>query len=451
MACRTTRSMCPSFTSVPGVAVVGAEDEVARVEPLLGHRGDLRLDVVPGRARAAASPASPGAPARSRPPRACPRGRPPARPPHRPGSRSGPGSRSARRRSCPRACVAAISPSIFGSAATTPGIVHHLAEPDDPRPGHRLGDVLRPDLGARWSPAPAPRARRTASATKTLIGCTAPRRASAARPRARARSPPRAGRRTSSWCRAASPPGRTRLTVSMPDFDVHVPVAEPGDQVAPAGVDHPGLRPDHRRGVRPARGEPPRLDRDVAPGITSRECTFTQAQSRITRSAGARRAATAISSAATSGQGGKGSSRHGASFRRRRAGFKRYFRDAHRRGGRGEDFRHQPLQRPGVAVVEGTRGIAVHVQHPDQSRRHARRPAPRSPSACSTRQAPLAARGRTRRQPPLRRRSTRSMPFSPSAVGPSNKTAISSYQYSLPLVAQLEPRELISRIRFQTT
>ena len=50
MAWRTTRSMWPSFTSVPGVAVVGAEDEVARVEPLLGDGGDLRLHVVPGRA-----------------------------------------------------------------------------------------------------------------------------------------------------------------------------------------------------------------------------------------------------------------------------------------------------------------------------------------------------------------------------------------------------------------
>ena len=48
-----------------------------------------------------------------------------------------------------------------------------------------------------------------------------------------------------------------------------------------------------------------------APSITSRECTFTQAQLRMTRSAGARRAATAISSAATSGQAGNPSSRHG--------------------------------------------------------------------------------------------------------------------------------------------
>ena len=100
------------------------------------------------------------------------------------------------------------------------------------------------------------------------------------------------------------------VTVSIPLLDVHVPVAEPGDQVAPARVDHPRLRPDHRP-RRPARrtAKRPALIAMSAPSITSRECTFTQAQLRITRSAGARRAATATSSAATSGQAGNGRAR----------------------------------------------------------------------------------------------------------------------------------------------
>ena len=77
----------------------------------------------------------------------------------------------------------------------------------------------------------------------------------------------------------------------------------------------------------PQEAKRPALIAMSAPGITSRECTFTQAQLRITRSAGARRAATAISSAATSGQAGKALLAHAASFRRAPARFKRYLCD----------------------------------------------------------------------------------------------------------------------------
>ena len=51
MAWRTTRSMWPSCDQRAGMAVVGAQDEVARIEAPFGHRLDLRGDVVPGRAQ----------------------------------------------------------------------------------------------------------------------------------------------------------------------------------------------------------------------------------------------------------------------------------------------------------------------------------------------------------------------------------------------------------------
>ena len=48
MAWRTTRFMWPSFTSVPRVAVVRTQNEIARIEPALGDGLDLRRHVVPG-------------------------------------------------------------------------------------------------------------------------------------------------------------------------------------------------------------------------------------------------------------------------------------------------------------------------------------------------------------------------------------------------------------------
>ena len=105
-----------------GMAVVGAQDEVARIDALLRHRLDLGS---PRRTRpspAAASPSCPGARGRWRPRRACPRGRPPGRRRHSRG-RAGRdrARRSGRRPSCRPSRVAAISPAITGSLATTPG------------------------------------------------------------------------------------------------------------------------------------------------------------------------------------------------------------------------------------------------------------------------------------------------------------------------------------------
>ena len=49
-------------------------------------------------------------------------------------------------------------------------------------------------------------------------------------------------------------------------LDMHVAVAETGDEIAPARVDHPGLGADGPGSIRPAGGEAAGLDRDVAAG-----------------------------------------------------------------------------------------------------------------------------------------------------------------------------------------
>ena len=121
IACRTTRSMCPSLTSVPewqssvqrmklrgsspfSVTAVICAFTSYQAEPEPQHRPHP-LAHPRDRVRLARALVVVGRPAGGI-------GREVGR---------GPGWHSARRPSCRRACVAAISPSIFGSPAITPG------------------------------------------------------------------------------------------------------------------------------------------------------------------------------------------------------------------------------------------------------------------------------------------------------------------------------------------
>ncbi len=96
------------------------------------------------------------------------------------------------------------------------------------------------------------------------------------------------------------------LTVSMPDSTCMCPSQSPGIRNRPPASITFVSGPIIARASGPQDANRPAFTAMSLPSITSRDCTLTQAQLRITRSAGARRAATAISSAATSGQAGKG-------------------------------------------------------------------------------------------------------------------------------------------------
>ena len=165
------------------------------------------------------------------------------------------------------------------------------------------------------------------------------------------------------------------LTVSMPLSTCMCPSQSPGIRIPPARVDHPRLRPDHRRGVRPAGGEAPGLDRDVRrPAITSRECTFTQAQLRITRSAG--RAAAPPRRSARRPPRARRERRllgHGASFSRPRRALQAIFRAAGDRRPRGASSLIRRPRRSPPAPPAPSRPIVV--------RRRRSRSRPRRPRA----------------------------------------------------------------------
>jgi hypothetical protein len=58
----------------------------------------------------------------------------------------------------------------LGIAVDHAGEVHHLAQADDARPGHRLGHIVRADLAHRSFPAPGALGTQDGICTKTLTG-----------------------------------------------------------------------------------------------------------------------------------------------------------------------------------------------------------------------------------------------------------------------------------------
>ena len=86
-------------------------------------------------------------------------------------------------------------------------------------------------------------------------------------------------------------------------LDMHVPVAETGDEIAAAGVDHLVSRARSRVAASgPTIGKPPGGDGQSVPGMISPEWTLTQRPLRTTRSAGFRPAATSTRRGAVSAQ-----------------------------------------------------------------------------------------------------------------------------------------------------
>ena len=140
--------------------------------------------------------------------------------------------------------------------------------------------------------------------TKTLIGCTA---ASSCISRTPA-SPSTFATSCGSVNIVVVPCGITAranwLTMSIPNSTCMCPSQSPGIRNRPPASITRVSGPIIAEASGPQLAKRPALIAMSLPGMTSREWTLTQAQSRMTRSAGARRAATAIRSAATSCQAG---------------------------------------------------------------------------------------------------------------------------------------------------
>ena len=220
--------------------------------------------------RGAAWRACPGARGRWRPPRACPRGRRPGRPRHRRGrARPGRARHSGRRSSCPRRRRGGDLAQHLRVSRGDAGKVHHLAQPDDAGPGHRLGDVLGPDLVARRL---EPRRRGGARGHLDEDVDRLDQRLVMHQPHAgQAEHVGDLVRVDEHGGRAVRRDGADELGDGQhARFDVHVAVAEAGHQEAPVGLDHlrRRRRSSPRRRRRNRRSGPPAMARSV-PRISS--------------------------------------------------------------------------------------------------------------------------------------------------------------------------------------
>ncbi len=171
--------------------------------------------------------------------------------------------RNGRRRSCRRPGSRRSRPASWGRRATTPGKFIISPRPTMFGPGHRLGDVLGRRVSAPVVSSPGAEGAQEGICTKTLTGCASASsciRRTPSRPR-RWRS--RGGRRT---C-VVVPWGTTARTNSVDGqhaaFDMHVGVAEAGDEVAALGLDDLACPADAVAGIRAAIGEPPVGDGDL--------------------------------------------------------------------------------------------------------------------------------------------------------------------------------------------
>ena len=244
--------------------VIGAEEDVTRVDPASRHRGDLRGQIAPRRAfpdhrvHPLADPrhevlgtgslvtvARPADDVRAK-----------RRPEIRRGivSADDPTGRQ-RRRDFP------MEPLVAGHHG---GVIHHLAEADHSLPAHCLRHLVRADLGARCLQA---RSGRNAGGNLNVD----PHRrcprfidhqtnaGQSENVRDLVRVDECSGRPARKDRRGEAPHGEHRA------LDVHVGIKEPGDEVSAARFHNGGVGTDHRSSVRAAIGDPAAENGDIRP------------------------------------------------------------------------------------------------------------------------------------------------------------------------------------------
>ena len=247
-----------------GMAIVGAEDEVARIETLFGHGGDLGLHVVPG-----AAETEHGAHALA-------------------DAHDGVGLGGAfvivgGAAGGIGAEIGEVGAGVmaadglagglgrgdlaehFGITRDHAGEVHHLAQAYDVRPGHRLGDVLGAEFGAGRLEA-----RRGGGAGGHLDEDVDGLREGLVVHQADALEPHDIGDLVGVDEHAGGAVGGDGADEfgdgQHAAFDMHVPVAKAGDEVAALGVDDLRVRSDEAVEARAAPGEAAGFDGDVAAG-----------------------------------------------------------------------------------------------------------------------------------------------------------------------------------------
>ena len=255
----------PFIDQRSGVAVVGAQDEVARIDAHLGHRLHLARHVVPGRtqsqhrlhalAHAGDGVLGAGALMVVR--------------------RAGRGVSMKGQAEVPRGIVAAdrlSGPQRSGDLAghhrivgDDAGKVHHLAEPDDVFPAHRLGHVRHPE---RCAGILQPRC--GGHAARHLDMHVDGHRQRFVMHQPDARQPKHIGdlvRVDEHGGRAVRDDRAAELRHrDHAALDMHVPVAEPRHEVSAVCLHHDRVGADGMGGIRPAVSEAAARDRKVGVG-----------------------------------------------------------------------------------------------------------------------------------------------------------------------------------------